>query len=245
MSNPHSDQLHRLLDQAQIQSARDLAQIAGVSERQLFRLEAGLIHTLPVADVAKLAQALGLSVDELLSIFLPIAVHPMAFVASTPPEPPQIPEVTPPEATPPVLPSPDLSAEIAALKAEYERLEKTLEEQAIALRQQWQQEALEILESWLLQWSAAANAALQNPNFPAKTLVALTKPFDTLLEAWQVQPLGAVGEEIIYNPKRHQLMKGGFDVKPGDPVVVQNVGFIQGDRLLHRAKVVIKEINKD
>jgi molecular chaperone GrpE (heat shock protein) len=242
MSNPNSDQLQRLLAQAQIDSAHELAQLAGVAERQIFRLQAGLIHTFPVADVAQLAQALGISVDELLSIFLPLATQPMAFTPITPPEPPQVePEPVVVEPSPPEPPRVDQSAEIAALKAEYERLEKTLEDQAASLRQQWQQEALELLESWLLQWSAAANAAQQNPTFPAKTLVALAKPLDHLLEAWQVTPVGMVGEELIYNPKQHQLVKGGFDVKPGDPVIVQHVGFMQGDRLLHRAKVAIKE----
>jgi molecular chaperone GrpE (heat shock protein) len=242
MSNPNSDQLQCLLTQAQIDSVHELAQLAGIAERQIFRLQAGLIHTFPVADVVKLAQALGLSVDELLGIFLPLATQPMAFAPSVKPEEPQAePEPVKTEPLPPALSPVDQSAEIAALKAEYERLEKTLENQATTLRQQWQQEALELLESWLLQWSAAANAAQQNPTFPAKTLVALAKPLDHLLEAWQVTPLGVIGEELIYNPKQHQLVKGGFDVKPGDPVIVQHVGFMQGDRLLHRAKVAIKE----
>ena len=50
--------------------------------------------------------------------------------------------------------------------------------------------------------------------------------------------IGEVGEAVEYDPQIHQLVKGGFSTKPGDKVTIQNVGYQQGDRLLHRAKVI-------
>lgn len=407
-------QLEALMAQANIADLVQLGKQSGVALRQIYRLQKGLIHTLPVEEIVRLAQFFDLAVDEFLALFLPYAIHPIAFTAATK----TVPTVDPAELTalqqegdrlrvqlkeeaeafaemvqtlehklasqaadhqhivaalqteqdnlhaqltaantthaemvklletqiaeqtqelellqsqltnqsdtpaidpaewealqtegdrlrtqlaaqaqeladlqaqldeytdsPQIDPTElealqlegdrlraelkveteahaqsvtNLEARLAAqatehaktvetLKAEYSRLENQLTGQGDTNQQQWQQEALDILESWLLQWSAAANAAQNNPSFPAKTLVALAQPFEQLLEHWGVTPIGAIGERVAYDPKQHQLVKGGFDVKPGDPVRVQNVGYQQGDRLLHRAKV-ISSLNGD
>ncbi len=240
MDNLSGEQLQRLMAEKSLLSKSELAAATGVTERQIYRLAQGLVHALPIADVVKLAQYFEISVDDFLGKFLPIAVRPLSFDANIGRSP----------VSPTPKPTPELQAEIeeqieelespeiTALKAEYSRLEQTFEQQKTTLQQQWQQEALEQLESWLLQWSAAANAAKENPDFPAKTLVALAKPFEQLLESWDVNAIGAVGEPVEYDPQLHQLVKGGFDIKPGDTVTIQNVGYMQGDRLLHRAKVI-------
>ncbi|OKH17814.1 nucleotide exchange factor GrpE [[Limnothrix rosea] IAM M-220] len=239
MDNLSGEQLQRLMAEKGLTSESQLAAATGVAERQIYRLGQGLICALPIADLVKLAQYFELSVDDFLGAFLPIAVQPMDFDANVGRSPaPSTPE--------PELPTDEIeqqiealeSPEITALKAEYNRLEQTFEQQKNTLQQQWQQAALEQLESWLLQWSAAAKAAQENPDFPAKTLVALAKPFDQLLESWHVTPIGSVGETVEYDPQIHQLVKGGFDTQTGDPVTIQNVGYMQGDRLLHRAKVM-------
>jgi molecular chaperone GrpE (heat shock protein) len=56
-----------------------------------------------------------------------------------------------------------------------------------------------------------------------------------LVAAWEVEPIGTVGTEVPYDPQNHQLMGG--TVQPGESVRVRYVGYRQGDRLLHRAKV--------
>lgn len=323
MSQSNAAQLEALMAQANISDVVQLAQQSGVATRQVYRLQKGLIHTLPVEEVVKLAQFFDQSVDEFLALFLPTAIHPIPFTPKIVSQPiidpaelealqaegdrlreqlkadaathlqtvqrletqmaeqaqalaelqaqldaqAKIPTIDPAELAALKTEGDRLRAELKAeteahsqsvetlearlaaqaaehaktleaLKAEYSRLEAQLSEQGDSTQHQWQQEALDILESWLLQWSAAANAAQNNPNFPAKTLVALAQPFEQLLESWGIIPIGTVGETVKYDPKQHQLVKGGFDVKAGDAVMIQNVGYQQGDRLLHRAKVI-------
>ncbi|NJM49363.1 MAG: helix-turn-helix domain-containing protein [Alkalinema sp. RU_4_3] len=48
-------------------------------------------------------------------------------------------------------------------------------------------QALQVLEPWLLQWSAAVYAAQQNPLAPAVKLVPLMRPVEMLVESWGVQ----------------------------------------------------------
>ncbi|NJN73087.1 MAG: helix-turn-helix domain-containing protein [Limnothrix sp. RL_2_0] len=247
MSIPNTAQLQTLMTQANIVDERELASRSGVSGWQISRLQQGLVHTLPVTIVVKLAQSLQLSVDDFLAAFLPQSLAPMEFtpLVAANPEPELEPEIKPEPKTIVEEKEPELAPEtqvdeaaIANLKAEYQRLEEQLANQSEILQEQWQAEALNILEAWLLQWSAAASAAQKNQDFPAKTLVALTQPLNQLLESWDVHPIGNVGEYVGYEPQLHQLVKGGFNTQPGDLVQVQNAGYQWGDRLLHRAKVI-------
>ncbi|MCM1984709.1 helix-turn-helix domain-containing protein [Lyngbya confervoides] len=102
----------------------------------------------------------------------------------------------------------------------------------------WQAQALNILESLLLQLPTAAYAARQNPAAPAVRLLPLLKPIDQLLASWGVETIGQVGETCPYNPQDHQWLESGQPPDPGDGVRVRYVGYRQGSRLLHRAKVV-------
>jgi transcriptional regulator with XRE-family HTH domain len=101
--------------------------------------------------------------------------------------------------------------------------------------QEFQRSSLQILEPWLLQWSAAAYAATQNPELPATKLLPLVRPVENLLNSWDVQMTDRVGETVPYNPQQHDLMDGTANA--GDPVRVRYAGYRQVDRLLHRPKV--------
>ena len=48
---------------------------------------------------------------------------------------------------------------------------------------------------------------------------------------------GTVGEVVPYDPQFHQLLEGGGNAETGDPVIIRYVGYLQGDKLLYRAKV--------
>jgi DNA-binding Xre family transcriptional regulator len=121
------------------------------------------------------------------------------------------------------------------LKQEYQRLEKCLEQQKQELYDEFQQSSLQTIESWLLQWSGAAYAAQNRPEFPAKNLVLLIRPIEQLLKDWGVEVTETVGSEIPYDPQRHIVLDG--TVEPGELVRVRFAGYRHGDRLLHRAKV--------
>ncbi|HIK16505.1 MAG TPA: nucleotide exchange factor GrpE [Leptolyngbyaceae cyanobacterium M33_DOE_097] len=118
---------------------------------------------------------------------------------------------------------------------EYQRLEQQLVEQRENLRQEFQQESLQILESLLLQLPTAAHAAQQNPQAPAVKLLPLLRPIDRLLESWGIEAIAPVGTELAFDPHLHQLMEGSAD--PGDRVRVRYTGYRQGEKLLYRAKV--------
>jgi len=104
-----------------------------------------------------------------------------------------------------------------------------------ALREQFQQESLQIIEPWLLQWPTAANAIAQNPNLPAQRVIKLLNPLEKLLQWWGVERIGEVGTEIPYNPGQHQLLSG--TAQRGEMVRVRYVGYQQGNKLLYRAQV--------
>ena len=108
-------------------------------------------------------------------------------------------------------------------------------QQRETLNEEFQQSSLQVLESWLLQWPTAAAAAKKKSQLPAVKLLPLLKPVENLLTQWGVEAIASVGEQIPYDPQWHQLMEG--DAKPGDNVRVRYVGYKQGDKLLHRAKV--------
>lgn len=124
---------------------------------------------------------------------------------------------------------------IPSLQKEYDRLKAQLSEQRETLLQEFQQSSLQTLEPWLLQWSAAAYAAQQNPQAPAVKLLPLARPIEQLLQNWGIEQSAIVGSEILYDPQQHQLMGGMAEA--GDLVRVRYAGYRQGERLLYRAKV--------
>ncbi|MCY7273740.1 MAG: helix-turn-helix domain-containing protein [Phormidesmis sp. CAN_BIN44] len=125
----------------------------------------------------------------------------------------------------------------ASLQHEYQRLQSQLSQQRDDLWQEFQQTSLQTLEPWLLQWSAAAYAAQQNPQLTAIKLLPLVRPIEQLIQQWGIAAIGTVGSEIPYDPQFHQLMSG--NAEPGELVKVRYVGYQQPDRdrLLYRVKV--------
>ncbi len=123
----------------------------------------------------------------------------------------------------------------AFLQYEYQRLQSQLTQQRDNLWQEFQQTSLQTLEPWLLQWSAAAYAAQQNPQLMAVKLLPLVHPIEQLIQQWGITAISSVGSEIPYDPQFHQLMSGAAE--PGELVKVRYVGYQQHDRLLHRVKV--------
>lgn len=122
-----------------------------------------------------------------------------------------------------------------ALREECKRLQQQLANQRETLEQEFQQASLQVLESWLLQWSAAKAAVQRNPQLPANRLLPLVKPVEELLQRWGVEEFVPVGEETLYDPQWHQLLEG--TAKPGERVVVRYAGYRQGAKLMYRAKV--------
>ena len=204
------ERLQNLMQQVGIADINELSQRAKVARLQLIRIQQGLILNLSLGTIAKIARTLNISIDELLATFVEQTTLPKVTTSS------------------------DRDA-LAACQQEYERLEQKMIQLQERLAIEFQQHSLETIESWLLQWPTAATAVRQNPQLPATRLLSLVEPVLELVRHWNVSPIATVGEELAYDPQQHQLMKG--IAQPGELVKVRYVGYKQGDKLLHKAKV--------
>ncbi|NDJ16057.1 helix-turn-helix domain-containing protein [Myxacorys almedinensis] len=208
-THDYTPQLRRLMQERGISSFRQLSQQAQVSQTQVRYLRSGQIGQMRLESLVKLGETLGVAIADLLPMF---SRQPLIEPNSS-----------------------SITSEIAQLQHEYQRLQNRLEHQKEELWKEFQQSALQTLEPWLLQWSAAAYAAQQNPQAPAVKLLPLVRPIEQLLQQWEIEATAIVGTEIPYDPHYHQLMGGTANA--GDLVRVRYAGYKQGDRLLYRTKV--------
>ncbi|WP_414544653.1 nucleotide exchange factor GrpE [Nostoc sp. CCY0012] len=208
----YTEKLQNLMQRVNVSSFKALSRHAGVSERQILRLRQGKLEQMRLEVLLKLAQVLQVSLSELVETFSPVPIAP----DSHPPVP--------------------THQEIANLTTEYQRSLLQLQQQREALQQEFQQSSLQLLESLLLQWPTAAQKARENPQLAAVKIVPLVqKPLEKLLQAWGIEAIAPVGAEVSYNPQLHQLIEG--TAQPGELVKVRYIGYLQGDKLLYRAKV--------
>ena len=210
---PYRDRLRDAMTSAGVSSLRSLAAQSSVSRRQIERLRRGEAHLLAVRDALQLAQFLQLSLPTLLQQFSDVRT-----------------EIEETEAL-------STANTNVAFRLEYQRLEDKLAQARSQLQQEFQAEALNILEPLLLQWPTAAYAAQQNPLAPAVRLLPLLLPIEKLLYSWQVERIGTVGETVPFQPQMHQWNAQTPPPEPEEPVRLSHVGYRQGDRLLYRARV--------
>jgi len=202
--------LRLLMKQVGISSFQILSERTGISRRAIDTLRKGNAATLRYADLAKLAEVLQIEVTEVIAKFISDSNNPESPIS-----------------------------EIAALREEYQRLQQKLELQKFELRSQFERETIQQLESLILQLPSAAYAAQQNPNMLAKNILPLLRPIDALLQKWGITAIGAVGKEVNFDSQKHQLMEGSDEIKEGDIAIVRYVGYMQGEKLLYRARVSI------
>lgn len=197
-----------------ISSFQLLSDRTGLSRRAIDTLRKGNGSILKYADLAKLAQILQLEFTELIAKF----IDPIDSSDNN---------------------KPTIST-ISDFHEEYQRLQQKLENQQQELRSQFERETIQQLESLLLQLPSAVYAAQNNPNMLAKNILPLLKPLDVLLQKWGITAIGSVGEEITYDPQKHQLMEGSDPIEIGNSAIVRYVGYIKGQILLYRARVSTK-----
>ncbi|OKH46735.1 nucleotide exchange factor GrpE [Calothrix sp. HK-06] len=209
-------QLQDLIKQAGIPSLKALGRNAGVSERQILRLRRGEVKEIRVSVLAKLSQALKVSVDELVTGFSESSSASLTVNTKNNEN--------------------DFIKRISELEREYSFLQQQVEQQKETLKQEFQQESLQILESLLVQLPTAARACQENPQLPAGNILPLVlKPLERLRQHWGVETIASVGEEVSYDPQLHQLLDG--TAQPGQKVKIRYVGYRQSEKLLTRAKV--------
>ena len=204
--------LDRLMERVAINSLEQLSELAGVSVLQIKRLQYGLIDKLSVDTTIKLARALQISIEELITRFL--------------------------ESTKPLPEKETLdkaNESIRFWQQESQKLEREMASLPEILNNQFQQASIQTIESWLLQWPTAVAAIEKNPDLPAARLIPLVNPVKELVEQWGIETIATVGEELAYDPQWHELMTGAAD--PGTKVRVRYVGYKQQDKILYKAKV--------
>ncbi|MGF1577140.1 MAG: helix-turn-helix domain-containing protein [Cyanophyceae cyanobacterium] len=99
----------------------------------------------------------------------------------------------------------------------------------------FQTDSFRTLQLLLTQYPSACKLAQTKPDLPAKNLVALFRPLETLLADWGIQPIGQVWQAVDFDPVLHQPDQGSM--RSGDPVFVRYVGYQRGDQILCPAKV--------
>ncbi|RCJ28000.1 XRE family transcriptional regulator [Nostoc minutum NIES-26] len=208
-----SEKLQDLMQRVDISSFKALSCAAAVSAHQILQLRRGKLEQMRVDVLLKLSSVLQVSLSELVATFSRVDLVKEKVVTTQ-----------------------ELLQEIADLKIEYQRSQLQQEQQRELLLQEFQQSSLQMLESLLLQWPTAAQKAQENPQLAAVKIVPLVqKPLERILQAWGIEAIAPVGAEIPYDPQLHQLMEG--TAQPGEIVKVRYIGYLQGDKLLHRAKV--------
>jgi molecular chaperone GrpE (heat shock protein) len=223
-TNTH--QLRQMMQQVGISSFKKLGEAANVSDRQIKRLRQGRGTEMQILPLLHLSQILQVSLPELLVTF----TEPNQKLRSLPQIPTSALTLSESQAEPE-----SSQQKLLELQQEYDRLQAQLQQQREELLQEFQQSSLQILEPWLIQWSAAAYAAQQNPQAPAVRLLPLVRPIEQLLHQWGIEQTSAVGSEVSYDPRLHQLMDG--IAEPGGLVRVRYAGYTQNGNLLYRAKV--------
>ena len=212
LSKINKDRLQDLMQQVGISDINELSEVAKVSRLQLIRIQQGLILNISVGAIAKVAQTLNISVDNLLSTFVEKYSVNNQIVESS-----------------------NDSEALTACRQEYQKLQQEMTQLESTLVSKFQQESLEAIEPWLLQWPTAVAVITKNPQLPATKLLPLVEPVEQLIKYWNVSTIATVGEELAYDPQNHQLMKGV--AQPGEMVKVRYVGYKRGDKLLYKAKV--------
>jgi molecular chaperone GrpE (heat shock protein) len=200
--------LRQLMKLVGISSFQILCDRTGISRRMIDMLRKGNAANLRYVDLAKLAEVLQVEVTEVIAKFINDSSN---------------------------LESPSFA--IATLREEYQRLQQKLEQQKLELRSQFERETIQQLESLILQLPSAAYAAQQNPSMLAKNILPLLRPIETLLQKWGITAIGSVGAEVTYDSHQHQLMEGSNQIEEGNIAIVRYVGYMQGEKLLYRARV--------
>lgn len=208
----YGNYLQELMTKVGISSVPELSKLSGISEWQLWRLEGGLLPRIEVQLLLKLSHILQVSVIEIIEKF-----YPESLLKNE------------------ILKTHNISDQITNIQQEYLKLQQELEKQKEILENQFQQQTLQILESYLIQFPTVIATIENKPDLPAKNLIPVIKQIEKLLEKWNIKAIETVGNQVNYNPQIHQLMEGQGEI--GDQVKVRYVGYIQGEKLLYRAKV--------
>lgn len=221
--------LRSLMQAANISSYRALADRAQVSRWQVKQLRTGQVRKMRVGVLMALADALQISLPELL--MQADADAPAQF---SPVQRSNI-QLAEKGMQTDLKEGTVSTARLATLQDEYRRLQAQMEAQTEQVRLQLQQEVLRSLESWLIQWPTIVARAQARKDLAAVKVLPFVRPVEQLIADWGVEAIASVDAQVAYDPQIHQLVGGS--VKPGNQVRVTHIGYKYRGKLLYRAKV--------
>ncbi len=125
--------------------------------------------------------------------------------------------------------------EIEALKQQCQQLKLELKQQSNLLKQDFQNDTLEILNSLLINYPTAKKMAEVKTDLPAKNLISLFTSLDNLVKNWGLETIGQPWEKVAFDSQFHQA--DSDDLKIGEDVYIRFVGYRNGEQILYPAKV--------
>jgi hypothetical protein len=125
--------------------------------------------------------------------------------------------------------------EIESLKQQCHQLRLQLKQQSAQLKQDFQNETLTHLNSLIISYPTAKKMAEIKPDLPAKNLLALLTPLDTLIQNWGFEMIGQPWEKVKFDPQFHQGDRDDLEI--GEDVYIRFVGYRDGEDILYPAKV--------
>jgi predicted RNase H-like nuclease (RuvC/YqgF family) len=128
-----------------------------------------------------------------------------------------------------------LEEEIAALTQQCQRLRDELKTQAAQVRADAIAGGFEQIQTLLTQYPSVRKMVENQPDLPARNIVALLTSLENLIKFWECQSIGKPWDLVEYDPQIHQ--SDVDDIKVGESVYVRFIGYCKDDRILIPAKV--------
>lgn len=163
------------LNQLGLSNFVELQQKSGLTNSRLRQVRRGELASLQLIQLARLATALGWTIEELLQNF---------GVDNTS--------------------SSKRLAEIKALRSECLRLREELQQQKAELTTEFRHSTFEQLQNLLTIYPSVRQLIQMKPDLPAKNLTSVFTPLDNLVKNWSCEPIGQAWEQVPYNPQLHQ-----------------------------------------
>ena len=142
----------------------------------------------------------------------------------------------------PELPTNEALQQQAALQQENDRLsqeclrlQQALQQQEASLTTTLRHSLFKQLQVLFAHYPSINKIIETRPDLPAKSVMPMFVPLESLVHSWGYEQIGAVWEQVAYDPTLHQ--PDTPDIEAGELVYVRFVGYRDGNTVLSPAKV--------
>ncbi|XHX81055.1 MAG: hypothetical protein RBJ76_14305 [Stenomitos frigidus ULC029] len=128
-----------------------------------------------------------------------------------------------------------LQQENDRLSQECVRLQQALQQQQAALTTTLRHSIFKQLQVLFTHYPSLNKMIEARPDLPAKNVMPLFVPLESLVQGWGYESIGAAWEQVAYDPNLHQ--PDAPDIEAGELVYIRFVGYRDDDTILCPAKV--------